>query len=67
MKKDNLVFLQHIYDSIVLIEKYYKEYNSKSPLNRQYLVDAVYRRFEIIGEATKNISKEFKQQNKDIP
>jgi len=67
MKKDDSIFLEHIYDSIVLIEKYYKEIDKKSLLNKQYIIDAVIRRFEIIGEATRNLSKEFKQEYKDIP
>jgi len=67
MKKNNDIFLKHILDSIVLIERYYKEASQKNVLNKQYFVDAIVRRFEIIGEATKNISKDFKQKHKNIP
>jgi len=65
--KDNVIYLKHIFDSIELIEKYNLELNKKRILNKQYLMDAIIRRFEIIGEATKNVSREFKIKHKQIP
>jgi uncharacterized protein with HEPN domain len=67
MKRNQQLFITDIYDSIVLIEKYldklYFEEFSKKPV----LLDAVAMRFAIIGEASKNVSKSFKNQHKEIP
>lgn len=67
MNKDPAVYLQDIIDSIDHIEKY----TQNTSLNRfeedEYMQDAVIRRFQIIGEATKRIPNEFKQKYSDIP
>ena len=67
IKKDDLVYLQHILDAISIIEEYiagktYKEFESNIMLR-----DAVIRELEIIGEATKNISMEFREKHPDFP
>jgi len=65
--KNYLVYLQHILDSIVAIESYLKKKDKKMFIGTPYLVDAVVRRFEIIGEATKNIPKDIKKLAPEIP
>ena len=60
MKKDNVVFLKHILDAINLIE--FQEFR-----NNHMLQDAVIRETEIIGEAAKNLSVDFKNKYSDIP
>ena len=65
--KDNHIFLQHILESIDLIQKHTKgislEYFTKS----WPLINASIRRIEIIGEAANKISSDFKNKHKEIP
>lgn len=62
MKKDPMLFLLHILDSTILVEKYLKgvgeETFKKSPL----LQDSVARRLEIIGEAVVHLTPNFKKK-----
>lgn len=65
--RDDFVYLNHIFECIQLIEKYISHI-SEEEFNENVLVqDAVIRRFEVIGEATKNISKFFKEQHSNMP
>ncbi len=67
MKKDNVVFLKHILDAINLIEDYLKDKEFQEFRNNHMLQDAVIREIEIIGEAAKNLSVDFKNKYSDIP
>ena len=67
MKKEPKVFLNHILDSIVLIEEYSKNVTQEKFNKNRYLQDAIIRRLEIIGEATKNLPDEFRKKHSDIP
>lgn len=67
MKKDPKIFLRHILDSIIEIEKY-TEGMSKDEFTRATQVqDAVIRRLEIIGESAKNIPGGTKEKYDFIP
>ena len=61
------VFLEHIRESILLIERYTEGVGGKQFVNDLQLQDAVYRRLEIIGEAVKNLSTEFRSRHEHIP
>jgi uncharacterized protein with HEPN domain len=67
MKNKNLIFIEHILDSIVKIEQFIGDYNQNEFNDNIQLQDAVVRRIEIIGEATKNLSKGFTTKYLDIP
>lgn len=67
MKKDVNIFLNHISESIEKIEKFTKGISKKEFLESFQTQDAVVRRLEIIGEATKNLPKEFTQKHLEIP
>ena len=67
MKKDVKIFLEHIIESINLIEEYIKGKNKSDFLASTQLQDAVIRRIEVIGEAIKNIPEETKDIHSDIP
>ena len=67
MKKDVLIFLEHILESIDLIDDYTEGANEEKFLSSPQLQDAVIRRIEIIGQAIKNIPIEFKNRYSDIP
>ncbi|MDP1695991.1 MAG: DUF86 domain-containing protein, partial [archaeon] len=62
MKKDALVFVRHILESIEKIEKYSANISKDEFLKDDELQDAIVRRLEIIGEAAKNISSDFKNK-----
>ena len=67
MKKDPKVLIDHILECIALIENYTNEVTKDQFLDSNKLQDAVTRRIEIIGESAKNIPKEVKDKNPDIP
>jgi uncharacterized protein with HEPN domain len=67
MKKNHSIFLEHILQSINLIEEYTKEKTKDDFLKSVALQDMVLRRLEIIGEAVKNIPQEIRQRYSDIP
>lgn len=67
MKKDPKIFLQHILESIREIEKYTQGVSWSDFEESTQIQDAVIRRLEIIGEATKNIPNEIKEKYTSIP
>lgn len=67
MKKNNLVYLRHIIDSIEKIELYTKEVSEAIFFNESLIQDGVIRQLEIIGEAVKNISKDLTEKYDLIP
>ncbi len=66
MSKDVKVFIEHILESISLIEAYTSQISKEDFLKSRQIQDAVMRRLEIIGEATKNIPIKFKEEHSDI-
>ncbi|MEB1808484.1 MAG: DUF86 domain-containing protein [Bacillaceae bacterium] len=65
MKNDKL-YLRHILECITNIETYLP--NGKEDFFSSKLIqDAVIRNLEIIGEATKRISKEYREQHSNVP
>ncbi|MDI6735186.1 MAG: DUF86 domain-containing protein [bacterium] len=67
MKKNYRIFLEHILESIKLIERYTEEKEKDEFLESVALQDMVIRRLEIIGEAVKNLPQELKQRYSEIP
>jgi len=59
-KRNPLLFLNDILQSIKKIERYTKGLSCSELKKNQLVVDAVIRNFEIIGEAAKNIPLEIK-------
>ncbi len=55
MKKDPRVFIAHILECIDLVEEYLRGKSVDDFMASTQLQDAVIRRIEIIGEATKNL------------
>ncbi len=66
MEKDN-IYAQHILDAIASIEKYMLDKNYESFSQDQLLQDGIIRELEIIGEASKNLSNEFKNTISILP
>ncbi len=67
MEKDPKIFLEHILESIDIVDSYISELTFEKFLDSDnQLKDAVVRRLEIIGEATRNLPKNFIEKHKEI-
>jgi len=67
MDKDDLIFIEHILDSINKIEKYVLDKTIHEFVDNELIQDAVIRNFEIIGEATKHLSDSFRNKHSEVP
>ena len=65
--KNVAVYLLNILDAITRIEEYTEGFEKEDFLNNKLVQDAVIRNFEIIGEATKNISTTLRDQYVSMP
>jgi len=65
-ERDDFVFIGHILESIKAIEEFSKNLNKKELHLNRLKQSAIVREIEIIGEASKNISKEFKEKYNKI-
>ena len=66
MKKD-IVFLKHIQESIAAILQFTEGVSLLEFQDNRLIRDATIRNFEIIGEASKNISLDTRHKYPDIP
>lgn len=60
-------YTKHIFDAIDSIERYLKDKNYEEFKENSMLQDAVIRKIEVIGEATKKLSGELREKNREIP
>jgi len=67
MPKDNLAYIDHILKCIRKIRKFVKGIDKKEFARNEMLQDAVIRNFEVIGEASKKITADFKKVYYDLP
>lgn len=67
MKKDNSIYIEHIINALQQINIYVDGMSEDDFLANRMVQDAVIRQFEIIGEATKRITKEYREQYTHIP
>lgn len=67
MIKDDGIFINHILECIGSINEYTHGMNEDDFLKNKLVQDAVIRNFEVIGEATKKVSEDFRQRNPEIP
>ena len=65
--KDDSIYIDHILLSINNILIYTKAISKEDFAKNTLIQDAVIRNFEIIGEATKKISPDFKKVNFEVP
>ena len=65
--KDNLVYIEHIQSCINRIHSYAEGLDYDSFLEKQVVQDAIVRQLEIIGEATKRVSIDYKDRYPQIP
>jgi len=66
MKRDYKLFIDDIRESIKQIEEYMEGISEEEFKKDKKLQDAVIRRFEIIGEASRNIPRALKGKNKEV-
>jgi uncharacterized protein with HEPN domain len=67
MKKNDSVYLSHILNSIGRIEEYTESMGKDDFLSSNLVQDGTIRQIEIIGEATKNLSKDLCDKYPLIP
>ncbi len=65
--KDDIVFVNHILDSINAIENFSNDISKGDLISNRLIRSAIVRELEVIGEATKNLSINFKKVNDQIP
>ncbi len=66
-KKDPIIYLLHIQESIERIDRYVSGRSKQYLSSSSELQDAVVRRLEIIGEAVSKLPLVFKQKHKQVP
>jgi uncharacterized protein with HEPN domain len=67
VKKSPKIFLNHIEESILLIEDYSTGVSQAEFLKNRSLQDSIIRRLEIIGEAVKHLPMSFRSKHTQIP
>lgn len=67
MKKDEFTYLRHILERLNKIIEFTKDMDDQDFLNNNLVQEAVIRQFEVIGEATKKISSEFRNNYPTVP
>ena len=67
MTKDDFIYVENILESITKIEKYTDNLTIHDFVENELIQDGVIRNFEIIGEATKHLSKDFRENYSAIP
>ena len=65
--KDDILYLGHINDAIETIEQYLGSASYQQFMGDKMMIDAVVRELEIIGEATNNLSRDFRNGHPEIP
>ena len=65
-KHEDLPYINHILDAINDIQESVKSISKEEFLDNKDIRDANIRRLEIIGEAVKNLSEDFKNKNKSV-
>jgi uncharacterized protein with HEPN domain len=67
MIKEDIIYIEHILDALKKITEYISGKDEASFLKDSLVQDAVIRQFEVIGEATKRISKDFREKHTSVP
>ena len=65
--KDDRIYLEHISRSLQKIIKYVGDLDYVGFLKNEMVQDAIIRQFEIIGEATKRLSMELRNNYPELP
>ena len=65
--RDEIVYLRHVNDAIGRIEEYVEGVDEEAFRNRTLIQDGVIRQLEIIGEAVKQLSSDFRERYPHVP
>ncbi len=65
--KNDQTYLLHILEAIDKIEQYLGKMSFEEFANSDMIVDAVVRELEIIGEASRSLSDDFREQHSNVP
>ena len=66
MKKDPIIFIKHISENIKSIENFSKGLSKANFLKDELKQNAIIRKLEVIGEATKNIPSSFRNKHPSV-
>ncbi|NOX48066.1 MAG: DUF86 domain-containing protein [Chlorobi bacterium] len=67
IKRDSNLYLEDMLNSMLRIEEYIGDLEFREFKMNYMVVDAIIRNFEIIGEASKNVPLEIKNNHPEIP
>ena len=67
MERDFKAYLNHILDSIILIEEYTARHSFEDFKKDRKTIDAVIRNFEIMGEASSVLPKYLREKYSEVP
>lgn len=67
MSKNDLVYLDHMLDSIQKVQRYLDDVSYADFLKDEEKQDAVIRKIEILGEATKKVNKTLREKYPQLP
>jgi len=67
MKKSDLIYLDHVLESLQKVVKYLNNVSYESYLADEEKQDAIIRKIEVAGEATKRLSAELREAQDHIP
>lgn len=67
MKKDPIIFIKHIQNCITDIEHFSKGLSKSDFLKNNLKQSAIVRKIEVIGEAVKNLPRDFTKKYPTIP
>ncbi len=65
--KDNQLYIKHILDAIEIIKEYLEGTDCDDFLENKLVQDGIIRQLEVIGEASKRLSEDFKNKYSKIP
>ena len=64
--KDDVVFIEHMLDSIRAIEEFSKNLSKEELSSNRLIQSAIVREIEIIGEAAKNVSQVSRKEYPEV-
>jgi len=65
--RDDRVYLKHIRDSLLEVRQFIEGESYESFLENRMMQNAVMRSFEVVGEAARRVSPEFREAHPELP